>query len=206
MSIMNESKSAVGQRREFGDVFEAELEEIDRRRTNAGPSVKPLPPVDAGPNTKRGLVGLAFSGGGIRSASFCLGVLQQLIDKKLLKHFDYLSTVSGGGFIGSCLSTLMHRNVGDPDVPEEGRHGEELLLPRRNQPEPAERTHGRDASHYLPERAALNHVRNGSNYLVPDGFLNTLRLPAVTVVGVLHTLLLLTPAIVLAVGLTEFFF
>ena len=41
--------------------------------------------------------GLALSGGGIRSATFCLGALQALASKDLLKHFDYLSTVSGGG-------------------------------------------------------------------------------------------------------------
>src|SRR5215213_2604559 len=49
------------------------------------------------------LVGLALSGGGIRSATFSLGVLQALASRDLLKYFDYLSTVSGGGFIGSSL-------------------------------------------------------------------------------------------------------
>ena len=48
-------------------------------------------------------VGLAFSGGGIRSATFNLGVLQALADLKLLCRIDYLSTVSGGGYIGSWL-------------------------------------------------------------------------------------------------------
>jgi len=43
------------------------------------------------------LVGLAFSGGGIRSATFNLGILQALARMKLLSKFDYLSTVSGGG-------------------------------------------------------------------------------------------------------------
>jgi len=46
------------------------------------------------------LVGLAFSGGGIRSATFNLGALQALAELKLLSRFDYLSTVSGGGYIG----------------------------------------------------------------------------------------------------------
>ncbi|MEJ2393242.1 MAG: patatin-like phospholipase family protein [Candidatus Thiodiazotropha sp.] len=50
------------------------------------------------------LSGLAFSGGGIRSATFNLGVLQALAKLDLLKEFDYLSTVSGGGYIGSWLS------------------------------------------------------------------------------------------------------
>jgi hypothetical protein len=51
----------------------------------------------------RHLVGLALSGGGIRSATFNLGVLQGLQEFDLLRHVDYLSTVSGGGFIGSWL-------------------------------------------------------------------------------------------------------
>lgn len=54
-------------------------------------------------------VGLAFSGGGIRSATFCLGVLQALAGRKRLASFDYLSTVSGGGYIGSWLSAWIHR-------------------------------------------------------------------------------------------------
>ena len=42
------------------------------------------------------LFGLAFSGGGIRSATFNLGVLQRLQELDLLRHVDYLSTVLGG--------------------------------------------------------------------------------------------------------------
>src|ERR1700735_579509 len=50
------------------------------------------------------LVGVAFSGGGIRSATFNLGVLQALAELKLLHRVDYLSTVSGGGYIGGWLA------------------------------------------------------------------------------------------------------
>ena len=49
------------------------------------------------------LIGLALSGGGIRSATFNLGVLQRLQELDLLRGVDYLSTVSGGGYIGSWL-------------------------------------------------------------------------------------------------------
>ena len=49
------------------------------------------------------LIGLALSGGGIRSATFCLGVIQRLKELDLLRRIDYLSTVSGGGYIGSWL-------------------------------------------------------------------------------------------------------
>lgn len=63
--------------------------------------------------------GLALSGGGIRSATFCLGVLQALArargadpteEQPLLARFDYLSTVSGGGYIGSFYSSLFLPN------------------------------------------------------------------------------------------------
>ncbi|RKG81638.1 hypothetical protein D7W82_27770 [Corallococcus sp. CA049B] len=47
------------------------------------------------------LFGLALSGGGIRSATFNLGLLQGLEKLKLLGVFHYLSTVSGGGYVGS---------------------------------------------------------------------------------------------------------
>jgi hypothetical protein len=55
------------------------------------------------------LLGLSFSGGGIRSATFNLGVLQALARHGLLRHVDYLSTVSGGGYIGSWLTALSQR-------------------------------------------------------------------------------------------------
>ncbi len=59
---------------------------------------------------EQNLTALCFSGGGIRSASFCLGILQALAQRKLLFRFDYLSTVSGGGYIGSWLSAWRSRN------------------------------------------------------------------------------------------------
>jgi|GEM_PF-1718109 len=57
-----------------------------------------------------GPIGLALSGGGIRSATFSLGVLQALGKAGRLASFDYLSTVSGGGYIGSWLSAWIHRS------------------------------------------------------------------------------------------------
>src|SRR6266481_3253996 len=55
---------------------------------------------------------LCISGGGIRSATFGLGVLQGLARCGLLDKFHYLSTVSGGGYIGSWLSAWIHRAGG----------------------------------------------------------------------------------------------
>jgi len=54
-------------------------------------------------------VGLALSGGGIRSATFCLGVLQGLACKGRLRCIDFVSTVSGGGYIGVFLGRLYTR-------------------------------------------------------------------------------------------------
>jgi hypothetical protein len=60
---------------------------------------------------RENLIGLAFSGGGIRSATLNLGILQGLAKKGLLNQFDYLSTVSGGGYIGAWFSSLVkHSN------------------------------------------------------------------------------------------------
>ncbi|QWT22231.1 patatin-like phospholipase family protein [Bacillus sp. NP157] len=56
--------------------------------------------------------GLAFSGGGIRSATFCLGVLRALARHRLVHRFDYLSTVSGGGYAGSAFGRLFHPGQG----------------------------------------------------------------------------------------------
>ena len=160
------------------DIFPAELEEIQRRRANAK-DPRPVKP-DAKPSTTLDLTGLAFSGGGIRSAAFSLGVTQHLIATGRFSQFDYLSTVSGGGYIGSCLSALM----------SSGQDGERLLVDRTGPMEPT----------------ALNYVRNGSNYLLPEGLLSQLRLPALMIAGAFHALLLLLPLVVLAVFLTELFF
>jgi hypothetical protein len=55
-----------------------------------------------------GLIGLALSGGGIRSATFSLGLIQALArsQREALTRIDILSTVSGGGYIGCFLRTL----------------------------------------------------------------------------------------------------
>ena len=54
------------------------------------------------------LVGVALSGGGIRSSMFNLGLLQAFKQSGLMKHVDFLSSVSGGGYINGYYSTLGH--------------------------------------------------------------------------------------------------
>ncbi|HTL63054.1 MAG TPA: patatin-like phospholipase family protein [Nitrospira sp.] len=91
---------------------------------------------------------LCLSGGGIRSATFALGVLQGLSRLSLLKRFDYLSTVSGGGYIGSWLTAWVHRH---PD----GVAGvmDDLRRPPSDTKD--------------PEPEAVNWLRRYSNYLSP---------------------------------------
>jgi hypothetical protein len=81
--------------RNFETVRQAENVWIADRRVAAG--------LDA-PNDD--VVGLAFSGGGIRSAVFNLGVLQALEASGTMRHVDYLSSVSGGGYVASCFTWL----------------------------------------------------------------------------------------------------
>jgi hypothetical protein len=86
------------------EVLTKEREEIIRRRNkvfgrdNAGAA---------------NVVGLAISGGGIRSATFALGVVQCLAEKGMLPAVDYLSTVSGGGYLGSFLSSYLNSNLSE---------------------------------------------------------------------------------------------
>ena len=56
--------------------------------------------------------GLALSGGGIRSATFCFGLLKALARNELFHRFDILSTVSGGGYIGATVGKLYQNEVG----------------------------------------------------------------------------------------------
>ena len=60
-----------------------------------------------------GHAALCLSGGGIRSASFNLGVLEGLARTGVLPGFDYLSTVSGGGYVGGWLSAWRTRAQAD---------------------------------------------------------------------------------------------
>src|SRR5690606_32422570 len=64
---------------------------------------------DAQDADEQPLSALCLSGGGIRSATFNLGVLQTLARQGLLGKFDYLSSVSGGGYIASWLQAWLHR-------------------------------------------------------------------------------------------------
>ncbi|WP_158219938.1 patatin-like phospholipase family protein [Ideonella sp. A 288] len=84
-----------------------------REQALAGP--RPPGGADAAPPTPTEpppLWGLALSGGGIRSATFCFGLLVALARHQALLKFHLMSTVSGGGFIGALLGRLFHRAAG----------------------------------------------------------------------------------------------
>jgi len=62
------------------------------------------------------LMGVCLSGGGIRSATFNLGILQGLAQLGLLPCIDYLSSVSGGGYIHEFLAAWILRERGGTDA------------------------------------------------------------------------------------------
>ena len=105
------------------------------------------------------LFGLALSGGGIRSATFNLGVIQELADLELLHRIDYVSTVSGGGYIGSWLHGYIHRQDPPRDEDEGGHAG-----PRGVRQVEDELRHALTQD---LEPFAIRHLRQFSNYLTP---------------------------------------
>lgn len=97
------------------------------------------------PNVDYNLVGLCFSGGGIRSATFNLGLVQAMAKKGVFKLFDCLSTISGGSYIGACISFLLSQNgtqTYGKKFPFYSKRGEE-------------------------EKPVIKHLRNYSNFLTP---------------------------------------
>ncbi|HEV2707316.1 MAG TPA: patatin-like phospholipase family protein, partial [Pyrinomonadaceae bacterium] len=94
---------------------------------------------------------LCFSGGGIRSATFGLGILQGLARFNLIEKFDYLSTVSGGGYLGSWLSAWIHRR-GLGRV-QEGLKNSPPKSPLQPEPEPVK--HLRSYSNYMSPKPGL---------------------------------------------------
>lgn len=160
-------------------VFPAELEEISRRRSTVNNINAET--LQGDPSTDKCLTGLAFSGGGIRSATFSLGVAQELARHGQLVSIDYISTVSGGGYTGSCISSVLNEPLNDKQ--------------RREAPSYVSRDD--------EEPRGLTHLRNSSNYLTPGGLIDKLRLGNVLLRGILLNLFIYMPYILLAVILTE---
>ncbi len=139
---------------------------VDSRSTGGAPCSEPF--VTFSPDD---MTGLAFSGGGIRSATFNLGLLKGLADCGLLGMFDYLSTVSGGGYIGSWWRLWLER--------ERGKKGREAPIFPLSSP---------DGS----EAAEVRRLRQFSNFLAPYlGFfeVETWRLAVALIAGLVPSLL-----------------
>lgn len=125
------------------------MKKIGQILFEGSPETSTTPLSNVKPNADTGLIGLALSGGGVRSATFNLGLLQSLAKNKVLQYCDYLSTVSGGGYIGSCLSSLLANNAEASTTPQ--------TFPLANKREDEN------------ERAEVNHLRATKDYLKSGG-------------------------------------
>src|SRR5215472_1223170 len=107
---------------------------------------------DAGSSGLGQTIGLAIAGGGIRSATFALGILQALARQKRLRCIDFMSTVSGGGYIGGFLGALYLRALAEEDgSPPGGTTAVESALTR------------------FPESFPIRWLRRNGRYLSPTG-------------------------------------
>jgi predicted acylesterase/phospholipase RssA len=138
----------------FEHVRDAEQSLIGAKSSTKTPAAAALP-ADAGKHIDEKSrtplrAGLAFSGGGIRSATFNLGILQGLANANLLDKIDYLSTVSGGGYIGAWLIRWI-KDTNTKYVQEQLGHFQPHL----------------ENGSLLAEPKEINFLRAYSNYLTP---------------------------------------
>ncbi len=160
-----------------------ELESVNARRR--AQSDRPEVDLPKGKDDKSviDVVGLALSGGGIRSAAFSLGVLQALDQSDVLKRLDYLSTVSGGGYMGSSLTATMTQT-----------HGEFVFG--------SVASAGAALQGDISDTDAVGHIRNYSNYLIPYGFRDVLKGLAIVVRGWVANLGIVLPAMLIPAAFT----
>lgn len=142
------------------------------------------------------VTGLAISGGGIRSGTFAVGFLQGLAAHGLIRRFDYLSTVSGGGYAGAWLTAWLRREGGDP------ANVEKMLSPSRVAQASADRRLLAPGEVVDEESETLRHLRAYSSYLFPrPGILSadTWTVILIWLRNVSINLMMLLPAITLLV-------
>jgi len=168
------------------------------------------------------LAGLALSGGGIRSATFALGVLQALGEKNLLWMFDYLSTVSGGGYAGAWWTAWLARDPEPEDLHPSLFPPDERLEPDRYPAilRDSENNEVDSPPSNLPEgtpdgsRSArlddpIHHLRLFSNYLTPrKGALSSDTWRAITIISrnIVLTWVILLPLLLAAVSVGQLYF
>jgi hypothetical protein len=131
------------------------------------------------------LTGLALSGGGIRSAVFALGVTEALARHDKLRHFDYLSTVSGGGYLGSSITWLKHHAT--PTQPAGAQDSKTFPYPV----DPPVQQQGRLST--PRQDAQLIHLREHGKFLTPGNGIDAISLIAVLIRGFLLNVLVWLP-------------
>lgn len=179
---MDEQHSDTDHVSDFGPVGAEELRDIAARRPGAN---------------SHDLVGLALSGGGIRSASFNLGVMQALAGRGWMSRFDYLSTVSGGGYIGAALTWMLARG---PQAAGDGK-GSDFDTSAAGFPfgsqRPGRKTGGVGseprAGAEAVKAARVAHIRQHGNYISPDGRVTLWSLLAAVMRGLLVSLAVYFP-------------
>lgn len=156
---------------ELVTLIKAETAFIAKRRAMMAKRIAPAkrsqpePPTSDKPISD--FTGLALSGGGIRSASFCLGVVQALNVHRIIERLDYLSCVSGGGYLGASLLTTLAETKGEFvydgrwDLARQKADKDGSAVPPASPANPS--------SSDLKDSLAVQHLRNYSNYLVPHG-------------------------------------
>jgi len=164
----------------FATQLDKELQDVAWAREHVTGSAEPAPNQQGSVYRRAfdsNLLGLAFSGGGIRSATFNLGIIQGLARLRLLHRVDYLSTVSGGGYIGGWLSAWVHRQRSEAAGPiRPGILGVEDALCGPLSGSGASAAGAAAA----PEPRQVRWLREFSNYLTPQtGALSTDTLTAV---------------------------
>ena len=167
----------------FEDILRDEIAAINQRRIRLGR--KPLAS-EVGDDASKPIdtVGLALSGGGVRSAAFSLGVLQALNHHEVLRNVDYISTVSGGGYMGSSLTATMTRTGGQFVF---GKGASDAI-----EHTPSE----------IKDTPAVGHLRNYSNYLIPTGARDLLTGIAIIIRGLIANLSLVLPVLLLLAAVT----
>ncbi|SFV13618.1 patatin-like phospholipase family protein [Pseudoduganella namucuonensis] len=145
-------------------VLDEELRNVALRRAMQLKDGEPQPGRAA---VEDSLVGLALSGGGIRSATFGLGVLEALKEQDRLHGVDYLSTVSGGGYIGAWLSANCQRAADRKAAAENNEIPTRIAGNRIYRQAYVEA--GMDwLSKAANWRESVAHLRSYSNYLSPN--------------------------------------
>lgn len=140
-----------------------------------------------GEGDREDAVGLSISGGGIRSATFALGVIQQLARNGILCQVDYLSTVSGGGYLGAFISSFLN-----------DKERRVSLMPEKdNLPFGADKD---------PESRGVRQLRNHSKYLTEGGLRTLATIVALIFYGVFTSALLLAPFLLTSILITALFF